>query len=126
MASVRGSDIRQLMIGGREFDPAPEGNVTYRLSGFQNESAPTGNGGMHTVQRRKLGGFETLAISVDPTRGDIEYLQDLANAGEPVPCSMAIASATYAGSLTIEGEIDPNTGDGQVEISALGPKFEQV
>lgn len=126
MASVRGSDIRQMMIGGREFDVAPESNVTYRLAGYTNESTPTGNGGMHTVQRRKLGGFESLPLSVDPTRGDIEYLQDLADKGEPVPMSMATATATYAGQLTIQGDINPNTGDGQVEISALGPVFEQV
>lgn len=124
--TVRGSDIRQMMIGGREFDVAPESNVTYRLSGFSNESSPTGNGGMHTVQRRKLGGFESLPLSVDATRGDVEYLQDLADAGEPVACSMAVANATYAGALTIQGAIDPNTGDGQVEISALGSRFEQI
>jgi hypothetical protein len=124
--TVRGSDIRQMMIAGREFDVAPESNVTYRLSGFSNESNPTGNGGMHTVQRRKLGGFESLPLSVDPSRGDIEFLQDKADAGEPVAMSMTTAGATYAGSLTIQGAIDPNTGDGQVEISALGPKFEQI
>jgi len=114
------------MIGGREFDPAPETNVTYRLAGWTNESSPTGNGGMHTTQKRKLGGFESLTISVDPSRQDIEFLQEKIDAGEPVPCSMVFAGYTYAGNLTIQGELDPNTGDGQVEIAALGPKFEKI
>lgn len=126
MATVRGSDIRQFSINGREFDIAPESNVTYRLAGFTNESRSTGNGRIHTNQRRKLGGIESAPISVDPERGDIEFLQDVADEGLPVPFVMATASATYAGALTIEGEIDPNTGDGQCEISALGARFEQV
>lgn len=126
MATVRASDITQLMIGGREFDPAPETNVTYRLAGWSNESSPTGNGGMHTVQRRKLGGFESLTLSVDPSRQDIEFLQEKIDAGEPVPMSFAFAGYTYSGNLTIQGELDPNTGDGQVEIAALGPKFEKI
>ena len=127
MATVRGGDIRQLMIGGREFDPVGEANVTYRLSGFSNETSPTGNGGAHTATTRKLGGFDSLPISVDPSRGDVEFLQDKANEGEPVPMAFIHPSgATYAGRLTIQGAIDPNTGDGQVEITALGPNFEQV
>ncbi len=127
MATVRGGDIIQVMLFGREFDVAADSNVTYRLSGRQNESTPTGNGGMHTTQRQKLGGFDSLPISVDPSRGDVEFLQEKANAGEPGPCSMTLINGiTYSGNLTIQGEIDPNTGDGQVEISALGPKFEKI
>lgn len=127
MATVRSGDILQLMIGGREFDPAPESNVTYRLAGFTNESSPTGNGTMHTTQRRKLGGFESLPLSVDPSRGDIEFLQEKANDGDSVPCSMTLATGlAYAGNLTIQDAVDPNTGDGQVEITAYGPQFEQI
>ncbi len=115
------------MIGGREFDPVNESNVVYRLSGKSNVTTPTGNGGTHTVQRLKLGGFDALPLSVDPSRGDIEYLQTLANNGEPVACSMTLINGTvYAGKLTIQEAIDANTGDGQVEITALGAKFEQI
>lgn len=125
--TVRGGDIRQVMINGREFDVAPESNVTYRLAGFTNETAPTGNGSAHTTQRRKLGGFESLPLSVDPTREDIEFLQSIGDAGEAVPMFMTLANnITYGGSLTIQGAIDPNSGDGQVEISALGSTFEQL
>ena len=127
MSSVRGGDIKQVMLGGREFDIAPDANVTYRVSGYTNESNPTGNGGMHTTQTRKLGGFDAIPLSVQSDRQDVEFLQEKADAGEPIPCSMTLISGiTYAGKLTIQGEIDPNTGDGQVEITALGPKFEQI
>jgi hypothetical protein len=118
--TVRGSEIRQLIIAGREMDPVAEANVTYRLSGFQNEPTPTGNGGVHVKQTRKLGGFESLPISVDPSRKDLEFLQGLADAGEPVPMSMTTAVATYSGNLVISDALDANTGDGQVELSAMG------
>jgi len=127
MATVRGGDIRQLMIDGREYDPVAEANVTYRVSGFSNETAPTGNGSAHTTQNRKLGGFDSLPLSLDPTRGDLEALQASADKGEPVPMAFIHPSGvTYSGRLTIQGAIDANTGDGQVEITALGAKFEQV
>lgn len=125
--TVRGGDILQLMLYGREFDPIAESNVTYRLAGRSNESTPTGNGGMHTVQKQKLGGFDSLPISVDSSRQDVEFLQEKADAGEPGACSMTLINGdAYAGNLTIQGEIDPNTGDGQAEITALGAKFEQI
>jgi hypothetical protein len=115
------------MIDGREYDPVAEANVTYRVSGFSNESNPTGNGGMHTTQNRKLGGFDSLPISLDPTRNDLEALQATADRGEPVPMAFIHPSGvTYAGQLTIQGAVDGSTGDGQVEITALGDRFEQV
>ena len=125
--TVRGGDIIQLMLFGREFDVAADSNVTYRLAGRSNESTPMGNGGMHTVQRQKLGGFDSLPISVDPSRQDVEFLQGKADLGEPGPCSMTLINGiAYAGNLALQGEIDPNTGDGRVEITALGSKFEQI
>ena len=127
MATVRSGDITQLTIAGREFDPTADANVTYRTNGWMNENTPTGNGGLHTKRTRKLGGFDSLPLSVDTSKKDLEYLQGLADAGEPVPMAMTLSSGDiYAGDLVIEGELDANTGDGQVEVTALGPKFEQI
>ncbi len=127
MATVRSGDIIQLTAAGREFDPAPDSNVTYRTSGWMNENTSTGNGGLHTKRTRKLGGFDSLPLSLDSEKKDLEYLQGLADAGVPVPWSMTLASGyIYAGDLVVEGELDANTGDGQVEVTALGPKFEQI
>ena len=127
MATVRGGDIKQFMLGGREFDIAPEANVTYRLSGYSNESSPTGNGGMHTTQSRKLGGIDAIPLSVQTDRGDVEFLQQIADAGEPVPCTITLINGdAYSGKLTIQEALDPNTGDGQVEVTIAGPRFEKI
>lgn len=127
MANVRGGDIRNLNINGRDFNVAADSNVTYRLSGFNNTNSANGDGSVHTVQRRKLGGVESLSLSVDAARGDVEFLQTIWNNGIPVPVSMTLASSeVYAGSLVGEGELNPNTGDGQIEIAMMGERFEKV
>ena len=128
MATVRGGDIRQIMIGGREFDPAPEGNVTVILSGFVNENMPTGNGVLHTRQRRKLGGFDALAVSVDPDRGDLEYVQSLADTQAPFSMTVVLPSGlTYSGTnCQVEGEINYNAGEGQMELNIRGLVVEKI
>lgn len=127
MAKVRGGDIQQLILWGRVFEVKADSNVTYRLGGYTTENEPTGSGGMHGTQRRKLGGFDSCPVSLDGTKQDLEYLQGKYNAGEPEACSMTLANGvTYAGDLAPEGELDGSSGDGQAEVSALGPKFEQI
>jgi hypothetical protein len=124
---ARGGDIQSININGREFDPANEQTLNYRLSGFTNENLPTGNGKLHTNKRRKLGGFDGLAISIDPSRQDLEFLQEIANSFDPVPVSITLVNGTvYSGSLKMEDVLDANSGDGTVEISMMGEKFEQI
>ena len=124
---VRAGDIRQFTINGREFDPAPETNATIMLAGFRNESAPTGNGEQHTTQRRKLGGIDGMSVSLDNTRQDLEFIQGISDAGTPVPVTLTLADGiTYAGELAIEGDVNPNSGEGTLELAFRGKTFEQV
>ncbi len=127
MATVRAGDIRQIVIYDREFDPKIGASVNFHLSGVNNESRPTGNGGLETTQTIMLGGFDSLTISLDPSKKDLEYLQNAANLGEPGNCSMTlIDGTTYGGQLVLQGEMNANSGDGQIDIAALGPVFEQI
>ena len=127
MASVRAGDILQIMIYDREFDPKQGSSVNYRIAGRTNETTLNGNGSNHTTQTLKPGGFDSLTISLDPSKKDLEYLQNANDEGEPGNCSMTLINGiTYAGQLTLQGELDANTGDGQIDISALGAVFEQI
>ena len=124
---MKSGDILQFLVDGREFEVAGGSNVTYRLSGFNNEHNPTGTGGMQTKRTRKLGGFDGLPIILDPTKQDLEYLQEIANKGDPVPMSMTLADGTtYSGDLGIEGDLDGSSGEGQIELTTRGPRFEQI
>ncbi len=127
MATVRAGDILQIVLYDREFDPKQGSSVNYRTSGRLNETTLNGNGGIHTMQTLKPGGFDSLTISLDPSKKDLEYLQAKNDEGEPGNCSMTlIGGITYGGQLVIQGELDANSGDGQVDIAALGPVFEQI
>ena len=125
--TIRGGDIIQLVLFGRIFEVKKDANVTSRLAGYTNETEPTGSGGIHTKQSVKLGGFDSIPVSLDPDRDDLEFLQEQADTGEPGNCSMTIVNGvTYAGQLVIQGEVDAASGDGQAEITALGAQFEKV
>jgi len=128
MAAVRGGDIRQLTIQGREFEvKGGDANVNVDLGGFSNEIDFAGNGVMMTRQRRKAAGFSDCLILIDDSRKDMEYLKGLADAGNPVPVNMTLASAiTYSGSLTIIGDLVKATGDGTLTLEMRGAKFEQI
>lgn len=126
MGNIRGGDIQQILIAGREYDPASEGSMNYRLSGYNNENLPTGNGNVHTNKNRKLGGFDGLSISLDSSRLDLESLQEVWNNGVAVPVQITKSDGiVYSGSLVPEGELPAVSGDGTLEIAMLGKKFEQ-
>jgi hypothetical protein len=128
MASVKGGDIRQLTIKGREFDvKGGDANVNIDAGGFTNEGSLNGNGSLSIVQRRKLAGFSDCPVQIDDSRQDMEFLQDIADGGEPVPVNMTLASnITYSGALSIIGELQKATGDGTLTLEMRGAKFEQI
>ena len=124
---VRAGDIKQFTLDGREYDVKGDSAVTIRLSGVNNENSLTGNGGLHTKQSVKAGGFEGMPISINTSRQDLEELQTIANSGEQVAMAITLRNGVvYAGQLAIEGDVDYDTSEGQAEISAMGPRFEQI
>jgi hypothetical protein len=128
MGAVKGGDIRQLTIKGREFDvKGGDANVNIDLGGFANEGSLNGNGSLSIVQRRKLAGFSDCPVQIDDTRQDMEFLQAIADSGETVPVNMTLASnKTYSGALSILGEMQKASGDGTLTLEMRGAKFEQI
>jgi len=128
MAVVKGGDIRQLTINSREFDvKGGDANVNVDAGGFANEAGLAGNGNLAVTQRRKVAGFSDCPINIDDTRQDLEYLQEIADAGEPVPTNMTLASGvTYSGSLLPVGDLAKATGDGTLSLEMRGARFEQI
>lgn len=125
--SVRAGDIRQFTVGGREFDPAPESSWTIRLAGMTNEVALTGNGVPHVTQRQQTGGISDCAVSIDPSRQDLEYLNGIKNSGEPTPTNLTLINGTtYSGALYIVGDLEQNSGEGTATLEMRGAKFEQI
>jgi hypothetical protein len=125
--AARGGDVRQYLISGREFDPVGGSSPTIILAGYINENMPTGNGKIHTMAKRKLGGFDGGVISLDATRKDQEFIQNLINGQNAFNVSVTLASGkTYSGSGKIEGDANFNSNDGQFEFAFRSEKFEQI
>ena len=125
--SVRGGDVRQLTVDGRELAPADDVSVNIDAGGFENESKLTGNGLLHINQKRKVAGFSDFTISADDSDNDLKFVQDLSNAGSAVPVTMTLASGkVYSGQLAVTGEVAKNTGDGTITLEMRGAKFEQI
>lgn len=128
MASVRAGDILNFSWYGRSFDiAAGDANVNVMTGKKTNEASLNGNGTLHVTQRLRAPGFTDLPISIDDERGDLEFLQEKADAGAPGPCVMTLASGVdYEGSLVPVGDIQKATGDGTATLEGRGPKFEKV
>lgn len=126
MTPIRAGDILQLTINSREFDCAKEGSADITLKGKTNEASINGNGTLHVKQARKLPGFSGLPLSIDPTRQDLEFLQDIQNGFQAVPVMMTLVSGVaYSGSLVIQGDLNYSTGEGTCTLEMRGETFEQ-
>ena len=126
MTQIRAGDIAQLTINSREFDPAKEGSADINLKGKTNEFSLNGNGTGHVKQTRKAAGFSGLPLSIDPTRQDLEYLQDLSDQGLAVPVMMTMVNGVaYSGSLVVVGDLNHSSGEGTATLEMRGEAFEQ-
>lgn len=127
MTAVRGGDIRQLTVNGREFGVGKEATVNVDLGGFSNDGGLNGNGTLHINQTRKLAGFSDCPISIDDANQDLEFLQDIQSQGIVVPVTMTLASnVVYSGSLSVWGEFQKNSGEGSATLEMRGAKFFQI
>lgn len=127
MGKVRGGDIRQLTIDGREFAVNAEASVNIDPGGFANTTSLTGNGGLHVSQIRKVAGFSDCTISADDELNDLKFLQDLADNARAVSVTMTLASTiTYSGQLVLTGELMKSTNEGTITLEMRGQKFEQI
>lgn len=128
MGAIKAGDVRQVTIGGREFDPkGGDGKITIDVGGYVNKAEPTGNGNMALTQNRKLAGFKDLGIYLDDQKKDLEYLQDLVNKGSVVPVNITVVSGVvYSGQLALVGDLAKDYSAGTTDIEMRGAKFEQI
>jgi len=128
-STVRGGDIRQFTIDGREYTPQQDAEFSYRV-GAQgrktNETTIAGNGEVYSTQTTQPVGITSATIVPNSSKSDVEAIQELANGGESVSVTMTLASGVaYGGQLVVNGEIDPSS-NGSLEFSLLGASFGQI
>jgi hypothetical protein len=121
MAATGGS-IESVSLRGRIFAVAADAEVQRKLGGFENEVQANGNGTARIIKTRVPLSLDGLTLTVDDTRGDHEFLQDLSNATDYFPISITYPSGiTYGGTAIITGELSMSSQNATASVSLMGP-----
>lgn len=121
MTAVGGS-IENVTLSGREFAVAADAESQRKLGGWENEFLANGNGTGRLVKTRVPFGLDGLTVEVDDSRGDAEFLQDLADRDDVWPLAITYASGkTYQGSGQIVGEMQISSQNATAALSLMGP-----
>ena len=106
---------------------ATDGPGSKNIGGRKNEIQMNGDGSTRTIQSVVPGAFTDIQFEIDDSRGDQEYLQDIADQGLAVPCVATYASNTsFTGRLTITGEINADESTGIATMSFMGGNLTQI
>lgn len=120
MGAVGGS-IESVSIRGRLFPVAADAEATKKLGGFENEVQANGNGTGRLVKTRVSWMIDGLQVEINDTRNDAEFLQEIADGLELVPCTVTYASGvTYMGTGIVTGEIQSSSQNATATISLSG------
>lgn len=104
MAAV-GGYIQALTLDGRNFAVTADSDPQRTLGGDVNTSEANGDKSARLIKSVILPSIDGLTIEVDDSRGDAEFLQELANRKDYFPVAITYASGiTYQGTSQIEGE----------------------
>ena len=119
--------MRSLTINGRGFKVAHDGSGNRSMGGRNNELAMNGDASFRTIQTVMPGSFSDLQTEIDDSRGDIEFLQELADAGLPVPVVATYASnISYTGDMVITGEIQKDENTGLASLNFQGNTLQKI
>jgi hypothetical protein len=120
MAAVGGS-IQELDIGGRNFAVASDADAKRKLGGFENEIQSNGNGTARVIKTRVPWSLADISVEVDDSKGDLEYLQAIANSNATVQIAITFVSGlVYQADGTITGEIASSSQNATASISLGG------
>lgn len=122
MAATGGS-IESVSIRGRQLAVAADADVNMQLGGDNNETQMNGDG----RTRRKIKTpvawmLEGVAFSIDDDRGDLEFLQEIADETKDEVIVITQANGvSYQGVGTIDGEIKKSTQNTTAPVTLSGP-----
>ena len=121
MPAVGGS-IESITLDGRIFAVAADAEGQRKLGGFENEVQANGNGTARQIKTRTPWGIDGLTVEIDDSRGDDEFLQDLADRTEFYPIAVSFASGKdYQGTGQLTGENPTSSQSATKQVSLMGP-----
>lgn len=101
-----GGSIESITIDGREFPVAADSEANRKLGGFDNEVEANGNGSVRVIKTRAPWSLDGIAVVIDDSNEDMEFLQQLADSSRLAPVVITYASGeAYQGTGQITGEL---------------------
>lgn len=121
MAAI-GGPIKGVSIAGREFSSASDSPPKMFIGGAVNKKEPNGDQSARTIQEIKPWSVSDVKVSVDLSRGDIEFLQDLSDNGSDEVFTVTYTDGTvYQGRGGVVGELNYDAGKATVDVGFEGP-----
>jgi hypothetical protein len=97
MSAIAGS-VKECSIRGRGFKPASDDDVKITLGGYSNDTSPNGDTTVVMVKTSEAAGVEGLNVMIDHDKGDLEFLQEIADGKDFVDFSITLADdSTFQG-----------------------------
>ena len=120
MAAIGGS-IEAVTIDGREFAVASDADVSRKHGGKENEIQMNGNNTGRIIKTAMAWVLEGVALEIDDSKGDHEYLQDKANVSGYLTITITYASGfTYQGRGQIVGDLQSSTQSATAAVNFGG------
>lgn len=121
MSAVGGS-IEAVSLSGREFGVLADAESNRKLGGWENEVRALGNSDAILIKTRVPLSVDGLTLETDDTRGDHEFLQELANRKSFFAVGITYASGvTYQATAQIVGELQVSNQTSSASVSLSGP-----
>lgn len=120
MTAVGGS-IESVTLDGRTFSIAADADSNRKIGGWENEVQSNGDGTARLIKTRVPSSLDGITLSIDDTRGDAEYLQELQNRKDFFPVSITYASGVvYQGDMQIVGETQISSQNSTASLALMG------
>lgn len=117
-----GGSIESISIKGRDFNVASDADVSSKRGGWENEHQSNGNGTGRLIKTRVGWQLDGLAVEIDLTRDDAEFLQEIQDSGSYEDCTITYASGvTLGGRGQVVGETQYGSMATTASVTLSGP-----
>ena len=120
--SAIGGSIESISLQGRLFEVPADVEAQRKLGGFENEVQANGGYGARLIKTKVNLAINGLTVSIDDSRDDQEFIQNLADLNDFFVIAITLASGiVYQGTAQLVDEFAVSTQNATGSISLMGP-----
>ena len=119
--SAVGCFIESLSLNGRLFAVTADADVTRELGGLISDVEVNGDGSSRLILKRMPPSLKGIMISIDDSKGDQEFINDLVESKDFFPVAITYSSGiSYQGSMQIASEMPLSVSTQTMPIDLIG------